>query len=315
MSPRPVEPTTSGGARVKLLNAAISIIRKKGYAATSVDELCAWAGVTKGAFFHHFPSKDSLAVAAANHWSELSDALFAAAPYRRFDDPLDRILGYLDFRKAMLSGDVAEFTCLAGTMVQEAYVTHPDIRDACDASIGGHAAKLESDIAAAMELYHLCTPWKAESLALHTQAVLQGAFILAKAKGSAAVVEASIDHLRCYIELLFGRPRTKVGRMNRPCRKPLALTESSPRRRQRSTVRAPRTQGAGEVACIEQRYRGRARVEPDRRQAGTAGRLQTSTGARHSFGGTMVFRFSTVESGLPHSSCGEGHASNPSGKS
>src|ERR1700729_1549029 len=128
MSLQPVERSPSGGARSKLLDAAFSIIRQKGYAATSVDELCTRAGVTKGAFFHHFPSKDSLAVAAANQWQELSDALFAAAPYHRFDDPLDRILGYLDFRKAMLRGDVAEFSCLAGTIVQEAYETHPDIR-------------------------------------------------------------------------------------------------------------------------------------------------------------------------------------------
>ncbi|MEP7330292.1 MAG: TetR/AcrR family transcriptional regulator, partial [Betaproteobacteria bacterium] len=45
--------------------------------------------------------------------------------------------------------------------------------------------------------------WTAESLALHTQAVLQGAFILAKAKGGAAVAIESIDHLYRYIELLF----------------------------------------------------------------------------------------------------------------
>ena len=241
VNPRPTEPTSSGGARSKLLEAAISIIRKKGYAATSVDELCAWAGVTKGAFFHHFPSKDSLAVAATNHWSELSEALFAAAPYHRFDDPLDRVLGYLDFRKAMLRGEVAEFTCLAGTMVQEAYGTHPDIRHACDATIAGHAAKVESDIAAAMKLYHIGAPWTAESLALHTQAVLQGAFILAKAKGSAAVVEASIDHLRRYIELLFRRaqqPREKASRKNRRRGEPVARPEFSRRRRERSTARA-----------------------------------------------------------------------------
>jgi TetR/AcrR family transcriptional regulator, transcriptional repressor for nem operon len=205
-----IEPSPSGGARSKLLDAAISIIREKGYAATSVDELCARAGVTKGAFFHHFPTKDSLAVAAANCWSESSSSLFAAAPYHRFDDPLDRVLGYLDFRKSMLRGGVAEFTCLAGTMLQEAYMTHPDIRHACDESIGGAAAAVESDIAEAMKRYRIRGPWTAESLALHTQAVLQGAFILAKAKGNAAVVEASIDHLRRYVELLFRRPTKKA---------------------------------------------------------------------------------------------------------
>jgi TetR/AcrR family transcriptional repressor of nem operon len=214
MNPQSMASPPSGGARGKLLDAAISVIREKGYSATSVDELCARAGVTKGAFFHHFPSKDSLAVAAANRWSEVSDAVFAAAPYHRFDDPLDRLLGYLDFRKAMLRGDVAEFSCLAGTMIQEAYGTHPDIRDACYATIGGHAATVETHIADAMKRYRIRGPWTAESLALHTQAVLQGAFILAKGKGNARVVEASIDHLRRYVELLFRRPARKPVRKN-----------------------------------------------------------------------------------------------------
>jgi TetR/AcrR family transcriptional repressor of nem operon len=38
---------------------------------------------------------------------------------------------------------------------------------------------------------------------MHTQAVLQGAFILAKAKGGAEIAAASIHHLHRYIELLF----------------------------------------------------------------------------------------------------------------
>jgi TetR/AcrR family transcriptional repressor of nem operon len=195
-------------ARQKLLDAALALIRKKGYAATSVDDLCAQAGVTKGAFFHHFESKDALAIAAANHWSEITGAFFATAPYRRHKDPLSRVLGYLDFRKAILKGEIAEFTCLVGTMVQEAYGTNPGIRDACEASIRGHAAEVEADVAEAMKRYRIRASWTAESLALHTQAVLQGAFILAKAKDGAEVAAESIDHLRRYVELLF-QPATR----------------------------------------------------------------------------------------------------------
>ena len=203
MSPKPIAPSAPGAARSKLLAAA-----------TSVDDLCARAGVTKGGFFHHFPTKDSLAVAAANLWSESSHARFAAAPYQRFDDPLDRILGYLEFRKSMLRGGAAEFSCLAGTMLQEVYRTHPDIRNACDSSIGSHAAHLESDIAAAIRCHRIRAPWTAGSLALHIQAVLQGAFVVAKGKDDAGVVAASIDHLRRYIELLFARAGRNTVRRN-----------------------------------------------------------------------------------------------------
>jgi TetR/AcrR family transcriptional repressor of nem operon len=206
----PASPRTAT-ARRKLLDAALSVIRTKGYAATTVDELCGKAGVAKGSFFHHFKSKEAVAVAAADYWSETTGALFAAAPYHRPADPLQRVLGYIDFRKALLAGDVPEFTCLIGTMVQEVYETNPEIRDACEASISGHAATVETDIAEAMRFHGVRAEWTAQSLALHMQAVLQGAFILAKAKGGAAIAAASVDHLRRYIEFLF-QPATRKGK-------------------------------------------------------------------------------------------------------
>jgi len=199
----------AGTARQKLLDAAVALIRTKGYGATTVDDLCNEAGVTKGAFFHHFKSKEALAIAAADYWSQLTSTFFEGAPYRAHKDPLDRILGYIDFRKAILTGNVPEFTCLVGTMVQEVYEIYPAIRQACDASIRTHAAKIEVDIALAIKRHGIRAKWTARSLALHTQAVLQGAFILAKTRGDAAVAVESVDHLRRYVELLFQPARPK----------------------------------------------------------------------------------------------------------
>ena len=103
----------------------------------------------------------------------------------------------------MLAGTLSEISCLAGTMVQEVYQSHPDIARACEATITDHAANVEKDIAAAMERYRLEADWTASSLALYTQVVLQGAFVLAKAKEGTQVAIDSIDHLRRYVELLF----------------------------------------------------------------------------------------------------------------
>ncbi len=196
-------------ARQKLLNAAVSVIRAKGYSATRIDELCAEAGVAKGSFFHHFPNKEALAVAAADYWSEMTGDLFEAGPYHAHSDPLDRVLGYIEFRKAILTGEVREFTCLVGTMVQETYDSNPAIQAACKTSIYGHAAKLEADIALAMERYGVPPGFTAQSLALHTQVVLQGAFILAKSTGGSDVAVESVDHLIRYVRLLFGAPPKK----------------------------------------------------------------------------------------------------------
>jgi TetR/AcrR family transcriptional repressor of nem operon len=196
-------------SKTRFLDAALYVIRAKGYSATRIEDICEAAGLTKGSFFHHFDSKEGLALAAADYWIEGSGALFASAPYRDHADPLDRLLAYVDFRKALLSGELPDFTCLAGTMVQEVYDTHPALREACNRSICEHAATLVPDIEQAKRQHGIEAEWTAESLALYMQATIQGAFILAKAQHGVAIARQCIDHLRRYLELLFNQPRSQ----------------------------------------------------------------------------------------------------------
>jgi TetR/AcrR family transcriptional repressor of nem operon len=194
--------------RTRILNAAVKLIRTKGYNATTVDDLCAEAGVTKGSFFHHFKSKDELGVAAAKHWTDITTPLFLEAPYHQPKRALDRVLAYLDFRRAIIGGELAEFTCLAGTLAQEVHTSHPGIALAAGKSISSHASTLVNDIQAAMDESGKAFSCTAESLALHTQAVLQGGFIIAKSTGDPQHAHDSINHLRRYVELLFSEEKS-----------------------------------------------------------------------------------------------------------
>jgi TetR/AcrR family transcriptional repressor of nem operon len=192
-------------SRQKLLDAALHVIRAQGYAATTVDDICAAAGVTKGSFFYHFKSKDDLALAAVAHWRAMTEGFFASAPYHQHADPLARLLGYVDFRAAILTGELPDYTCLLGTLVQETYGTHPHIREACEAALSSHVAELTADAEAAKKLYAPRARWTANSVGTFMQAVLQGAFIFAKAKQTPEVAREAIDHLRRSLEMLFPR--------------------------------------------------------------------------------------------------------------
>jgi TetR/AcrR family transcriptional repressor of nem operon len=197
-------------SKTKLLNAALNVIRTKGYAGTTVDDICHAAGITKGSFFHHFKSKDDLAVSAAAYWGDTTEGFFAAASYHQSKDPLERLLGYVDFRAEILRGDLPDFTCLLGTLVQETYSTHPDIRAACDEGLSRHIGILTRDIEAAKKLYAPDATWSAASVGYFIQSVLQGAFIFAKAKQGPEVVRESLAHLRRYLGFLFNPPRNTM---------------------------------------------------------------------------------------------------------
>jgi TetR/AcrR family transcriptional repressor of nem operon len=192
----------SENSRTRLLTATIDLVRANGYAATRVEDVCVAAGVTKGSFFHHFASKEDLAIDAARQWDEGAARLFARAPYASESDSLARLLGYVKFRKELLAGEIREWSCYAGTTIQETHETYPDIRDACAKSIANHVAMLSTLINDALREYPVMDV-RAESLAIHIQAVIQGAFIMAKARQDIRAARDSIDHLHRYLELLF----------------------------------------------------------------------------------------------------------------
>lgn len=204
MPSRNIQTQRRPSARTKLIDAAHLLVRRQGYAATSVDEICTTAGVTKGAFFYHFPSKEALGAEAAAQWTaRANELIFTLPPWTRLSDPLDRLLAHIDFRASLIDGPAESYTCFVGTMVQESYASNEALRRASDASMTAYAGRLAEDIAAAIDKYGIKNNVTAISLAWHVQAVLQGGFILAKARGEAAIARETVAHLKRYVEMLF----------------------------------------------------------------------------------------------------------------
>src|SRR5262245_38178223 len=122
--------TTEGDSptKQKLLDAAEELMRANGYTATSVDDVCEKAGLTKGSFFHYFKSKEHLGMEVAGRFFSAKKELFRSAPFRQKQDPLQRVFGYVDFLIEMARHPEAGKGCLLGTFVQELSDSHPNIR-------------------------------------------------------------------------------------------------------------------------------------------------------------------------------------------
>lgn len=59
--------------RVRITDSAIKLFSSRGYTAASVDDICTEAGISKGAFYHHFESKQALFLALLDGWLKTID--------------------------------------------------------------------------------------------------------------------------------------------------------------------------------------------------------------------------------------------------
>ncbi len=90
-------PKDGSVTRTRILDAAEGLVERNGFAATSVDQILAASGSSKGAFFHHFDSKRALASALVDRYvdadlTQLRRGLDAADG---IDDPVERVLAFL----------------------------------------------------------------------------------------------------------------------------------------------------------------------------------------------------------------------------
>jgi TetR/AcrR family transcriptional regulator, transcriptional repressor for nem operon len=196
----------------KLVDAGVDLMRARGYNATTVDDICAAAGVTKGGFFHYFKSKDDIAQAALTYFYEGRVHEYETAPFRKLADPLDRVFGRLNYVKEYLDGaGTGRSTkgCLIGMFAQELASTNPGIRDVCQGFFTRMVRDFSNDLAEAKAAHAPNAKFDPKSVAQFYLAIVQGSLMLAKSAGGNDILRDNIEQFRDHLKCLFGQAGSK----------------------------------------------------------------------------------------------------------
>lgn len=191
----------------KLLDATVSLMCRKGYNGTSVDDICAAASVTKGAFFHYFKSKEGIATAALERFALDQEQRVKEAPFCKLSDPLERVYGRLDFVKESIAS--TEVGCPVGTVAQEMSLTNPEFHALCQGIFLRMAQDFARDLAEAKAAHEPTVEFDPEKMAVLFVSVFQGSTLLAKASDNNELLIDNIELFRSYLKSLFGESRIK----------------------------------------------------------------------------------------------------------
>lgn len=203
----------SAPARDRILDAAHELVLAQGFSATTVDAVLEAAGASKGAFFHHFPSKRALGQALVERYAEGDRAVleqFMLAAEARSDDPAEQLVEFV--RALEVDADemaLSQPGCLFVSFVYEQVPDTHDVRPVIVEAIELWRRRIADKLALAVAAGRLGDEVDLDSLADHVFTTFEGAFILARATEDAGHVKAQLTHLRRYLELLLGVTATR----------------------------------------------------------------------------------------------------------
>lgn len=203
--------------RMRILAAAEPLVMESGFAATSLDDILTAAGLTKGAFFHHFKSKGDLARALVERYVANDLALFdrwSAEADAGSNDPLEQARLFLkSFETYIERLPQPPSGCLLATYTYESMQFEPAIQKYIAGSFRRWAALYETKFEAVLARRRPARPVSARDLADMIVAIIEGGFILSRAYSDPYVVARQSKQFRQYLELLF---EERAGPRRRP---------------------------------------------------------------------------------------------------
>lgn len=204
--------------RQRLIDAAVRLVLRKGFAATSVDDVCAEAGLTKGSFFHHFQNKDEIGLAVIRWWSDMGTAEYSRAWRESKSSALQQLHAMLDIMEGFASRPGEPCVCAIGMMAQEMAATHPAIRASCATELSVWTAQVKRLLDTAKKQQRPFARFNSSHVAWFLNSLWQGSMLIGKTTQDQNLIRQNLKLARQFVDELFlqRQPPTQPNNPKKP---------------------------------------------------------------------------------------------------
>jgi TetR/AcrR family transcriptional repressor of nem operon len=189
----------------QLLGAAVRLMLRQGFSGTTVDQICAEAGVTKGSFFHYFSSKEEICRASMAAWTGNWLDILSDARFDRIPDPVDRLDRLFDVMAETYLRAEVDAGCMVGTVAQEIAASNRNLGDLCEGHFDTWTNGVSKLLADAKAAHPPTVDFDPDSVADLMLGIVQGTLLVAKTRQERSVIHNNLRHCRTYVLGLFGR--------------------------------------------------------------------------------------------------------------
>lgn len=191
----------------KILEVAQQLVLEYGFGGMSVDQVITAAGITKGAFFHHFKSKNELAQALLDRYVQMDNQLLHDLMARAENlsrDPLQQYLIFVGLLEEMMRGlSEPPPGCLIASYIYQLEIFSADTQQAVIAGFQEWERVLGEKLAAVFNKYTPKLPVTARLIYNNLLALFEGGVIIAKLYDKGGMLAEQVGQHKNYIELLF----------------------------------------------------------------------------------------------------------------
>lgn len=192
----------------KILEVGQQLLLEHGYGGMSVDQVIAGAGITKGAFFHHFKSKNQLAQALLDRYVDMDNALLHDLIERAENlshDPLQQYLIFVGLLAEMLRGlEEPPPGCLVASYIYQLEMFTPETQQSVIDGFNEWKRVLAGKLESAVTKHTPRLDVTPEQIYDNLLSLFEGGVIMAKLYNKSGTLAEQIAQHKNYVELLFG---------------------------------------------------------------------------------------------------------------